>query len=84
MGGMSNAVLRTDLDHTAHTFLGYTDDAKRRERVDIWMSRPDAINWQAEIDQAHLQGQEVRFDGEQLEQVRLLLGEHSPGRISTE
>ena len=78
MDGMSNAVLRTDLDHTAQTFLGYTDDALRRERVDTWMSRPDAINWQAEINQAHLQGQEVRFGSEQLEQVRLLLGEHIP------
>ena len=78
MGGMSNAVLRTDLDHTAQTFLGYTDDARRRKRVDTWMSRLDAINWQAEINQAHLQGQEVRFGSEQLEQVRLLLGEHIP------
>ena len=78
MDGMSNAVLRTDLDHTAQTFLGYTDDAQRRERVDTWMSRLDAINWQAEIDQAHLQGQDVRFGREQLEQVRLLLGEHIP------
>jgi hypothetical protein len=75
---MSNVALRTDLDHTAHTFLGYTDDAKRRERVDAWMSGPDAIDWQAEIDQAHLHGQEVRFGSEQLEQVRLLLGEHLP------
>jgi len=75
---MSNAALRTDLDHTAHTFLGYTDDAKRREKVDAWMSTPKAINWQAEIDEAHLHGQEVHFGSEQLEQVRLLLGEHLP------
>jgi hypothetical protein len=73
---MPNAVLRTDLDHTAHTFLGYSDDAKRREKVDAWMSRPYAINWQAEIDEAHLHGQEVRFGTEQLEQLRLLLDEH--------
>jgi hypothetical protein len=75
---MSNAVLRTDLDHTAHTFLGYTDDAKRREKVDAWMSKPEEINWQAEIEEAHLHGQEVRFGSEQLEQVRLLLAEHLP------
>jgi hypothetical protein len=78
VAGMSNAVLRTDLDHTARTFLGYTDDAERLERVDAWMSRPDAINWPAEIDKAHLRGQEVRFGSEQLEQVRLLLVEHRP------
>ena len=78
VGRMSNAVLRTDLDHTAHTFLGYTDDAKRREKVDAWMSTPKAINWQAEIDEAQLQGQEVHFGSEQFEQVRLLLGEHLP------
>jgi hypothetical protein len=75
---MSNDVLRTDLDHAAHTFLGYTDDANRREKVDAWMSTPEAINWQAEIDEAHLRGQEVHFGSEQLEQVRLLLGEHRP------
>jgi hypothetical protein len=78
VAGMSNAVLRTDLDHTARTFLGYTDDAERHERVDAWMSRPDAINWPAEIDKAHRRGQEVRFGSEQLEQVRLLLVEHRP------
>ena len=76
--GMSNAALRTDLDHTARTFLGYTDDSERLARVDAWMSRPDAINWPAEIDKAHLRGQEVRFGSEQLDQVRLLLGEHLP------
>jgi hypothetical protein len=75
---MSEAVLRTDLDHTAHTFLGYTDDAKRRAKVDAWMSGPEAIDWQAEIDEAQLHGQDVRFDSEQFEQVRLLLGEHRP------
>jgi hypothetical protein len=75
---MPNLVLRTDLDHTARTFLGYTDDAKRREKVNAWMSKPDKINWQAEIHEAHLHGQDVRFGSEQLEQVRLLLGEHLP------
>jgi hypothetical protein len=75
---MPNAALRTDLDHTAHTFLGYTDDAKRRAKVDAWMSTPKAINWQAEIDEAQVHGQEVHFGSEQLEQVRLLLGEHLP------
>jgi hypothetical protein len=74
---MSNA-LRTDLDHTARTFLGYTDATKRLERVEAWMTSPDAINWQAEIDEAQLDGQEVRFGSEQLEQVRLLLAEHLP------
>jgi hypothetical protein len=70
--------LRTDLDHAARTFLGYADDNERREKVDAWMSKPDTINWQAEIDEAHSQGQEVRFGSEELEQVRLLLGEHLP------
>jgi hypothetical protein len=75
--GVTN-LLRTDLDHTAHTFLGYTDGAKRHAKVDVWMSTPDAIDWQAEIDEAHLLGQEVRFGSEQFEQVRLLLSEHRP------
>jgi hypothetical protein len=75
---MSNTGLRTDLDHTAHTFLGYTDDARRHAKVEAWMSKPEAIDWQAEIDEAHLHGQEVRFGSEQFEQVRLLLGEHRP------
>ena len=73
-----HSVLRTDLDHTAQTFLGYSDDAKRRQRVDGWMRKPDAIDWQAEIDEARSQGQEVRFGQEEAEQVRLLLGEHLP------
>jgi hypothetical protein len=79
VSGMPN-FLRTDLDHTARTFLGYVDDAKRREKVDTWMmSRPDTINWQAEIDEAHSHHQEVRFGSEELEQVRLLIGEHLAG-----
>jgi hypothetical protein len=73
-----HSVLRTDLDHTAHTFLGYSDDAKRRRKVDGWMRKPDAIDWQAEIDEARRHGQEVRFGQEEAEQVRLLLGEHLP------
>ena len=75
---MRKDVLRTDLDHTAQTFLGYSDDAKRRQKVDGWMRKPDAIDWQAEIDEARSQGQEVRFGQEEAEQVRLLLGEHLP------
>jgi len=66
--------LRTDLDHTAYTFLGYSDDAKRRQKVDGWVRKPDAIDWQAEIDGARRQGQEARFAKREAEQVRLLLG----------
>jgi hypothetical protein len=70
------AVLRTDLDHTAHNFFGYSDDTKRREKVDAWLRKPGAIDWQAEIDEARRGGQEVRFGQEEAEQVRLLLAEH--------
>lgn len=70
--------LRTDLDHTAYTFLGYSDDAKRRKKVDAWMLKPDAIDWQAEIDSARREGQAVRFGQDEAEQVRLLLAEHLP------
>jgi hypothetical protein len=73
-----HAVLHTDLDHTAQTYLGYSDDAKRRQKVDGWMRNPDAIDWQAEIDEARRHGQEVRFGREEAEQVRLLLAEHLP------
>lgn len=68
--------LRTDLDHTAYTFLGYSDDAKRRERVDAWMRKPDAIDWQTEIERARRDGQAVRFGQDEFDQVRLLLAEH--------
>ena len=70
--------LRTDLDHTAYTFLGYSDDAKRREKVDAWMRKPDAIDWLAEIDSARREGQAVRFGQDEVKQVRLLLAEHLP------
>jgi hypothetical protein len=71
--------LRTDLDHTAYTFLGYSDDAKRREKVDAWMRKPEAIDWPAEIDSARREGQAVRFGQDEAKQVRLLLAEH--GRL---
>ena len=70
--------LRTDLDHTAYTFLGYSDEAKRREKVDAWMRKPDAIDWPAEIDSARREGQAVRFGHAEAQQVRLLLAEHLP------
>lgn len=70
--------LRTDLDHTAYTFLGYSNDAKRREKVDAWMRKPDAIDWQAEIEKARRDGQAVRFGQDEVDQVRLLLAEHVP------
>jgi hypothetical protein len=73
-----HAVLRTDLDHTAHNFFGYSDETKRREKVDAWLRTPDAIDWQAEIDEARRGGQVVRFGQEEAEQVRLLLAEHLP------
>lgn len=70
--------LRSDLDHTAYTFLGYSDDAKRREKVDAWMRKPDAIDWPAEIDSARREGRAVRLGEAEAQQVRLLLAEHLP------
>jgi hypothetical protein len=69
------AVLRTDLEHCSH-FLGYSDDAKRRRKVDAWMRKPDAIDWQAEIDQARRHGQELRLGQEGAEH-----GSAAPRRV---